>query len=129
MFNWRSASERKQLWRYYQAGIVNTLFGYALYALFVALSMNIYVAQIASHVAGATFNYFTYSRHAFRGQQGSKVRFTLSYVANYFLGLAALAIAAPLSGPYAAGLVAIVFVSLVNYLILKRLVFKSGSAA
>lgn len=129
MFNWRSASERKQLWRYYQAGIVNTLFGYALYALFVALGMNIYVAQIASHVAGAAFNYFTYSRHAFRGQQGSKVRFTLSYVANYFLGLAALAIAAPLAGPYAAGIVSIVFVSLVNYLILKRLVFKSGSAA
>ena len=38
-----------QLWRYYQAGIVNTAFGYGLYAAFVAAGLNMYVAQIVAH--------------------------------------------------------------------------------
>ena len=29
----------ERLWRYYQAGIVNTAFGYGLYAAFVALGL------------------------------------------------------------------------------------------
>jgi putative flippase GtrA len=114
----------ERLWRYYQAGIVNTVFGYGLYALFVAVGFNMYVAQITAHITGVAFNYFTYSRHAFRDFSGSKTRFILSYAANYLLGLAALAVASiVVRSPYLAGLIAIFFVSIVNYFILKHLVF------
>lgn len=113
-----------RLWRYYQAGIVNTLFGYGLYALFVAVGLNMYVAQICAHILGVTFNYFTYSRYAFRDAEGSKPRFVLSYAANYLLGLASLAAAAQvIASPYLAGLAAVLFVSMVNYFILKHFVF------
>jgi putative flippase GtrA len=113
-----------RLWRYYQAGIVNTLFGYGLYALFVAVGLNMYVAQICAHILGMTFNYFTYSRYAFRDAEGSKLRFVLSYAANYLLGLASLAAAAQvIASPYLAGLAAVLFVSMVNYFILKHFVF------
>ena len=128
MFEW-SADEWKRLWRYYQAGLVNTLFGYGLYALFVWTGVNMYVAQIAAHVLGMTFNYFTYSRFAFAGRDGSKGRFIASYILNYLLGLIALAAAAQaIRSPYLAGLVSVVFVSIVNYFILKRLVFRVQSA-
>jgi len=128
MFEW-SADEWKRLWRYYQAGLVNTLFGYGLYALFVWAGVNMYVAQITAHVLGMTFNYFTYSRFAFAGRDGSKGRFIASYILNYVLGLIALAAAAQaIRSPYLAGLVSVVFVSLVNYFILKRLVFRVQSA-
>jgi putative flippase GtrA len=124
MSDWRSASEWKRLWRYYQAGIVNTLFGYGLYALFLTFGLNMYLAQIVAHVLGVVFNYFTYSRHAFRDAQASKTRFILSYGLNYLLGLAALAAAARvIESAYVAGLLAVLFVSVINFFILKHLVF------
>ena len=119
-------SSIKRLWRYYQAGIVNTAFGYGLYALFVALGLSMYLAQIVAHLLGMTFNYFTYSRHAFRDLNVSKGRFILSYAVNYLLGLAALWIASQfIASPYLAGFVAVVIVSLINYLILKNWVFSA----
>jgi putative flippase GtrA len=129
MLDWRSSTEWKRVWRYYQAGVVNTLFGYGLFAFFVWLGLNIYVAQITAHVLGMTFNYFTYSRYAFAGHESSKSRFVISYAFNYLLGLVALAGAARfVSSPYVAGLIAVIFVSVVNYFILKRLVFRTEAA-
>jgi putative flippase GtrA len=126
MFDWRSAQEWKRLWRYYQAGIVNTLFGYGIFAGFVALGINMYVAQVMSHVLGATFNYFTYSRYAFAGHDASKLRFILSYAVNYLFSLGCLAaLSFMTSSPYLAGLVSTVIVSATNYLVLRHLVFRS----
>jgi len=120
-FSLRSMGE---LWRYYQVGVLNTLFGFGLYALLVRLGLNLYVAQIVSHTSGAAFNYFSYSRHVFRDSQPAKVRFAVSYVVNYFMGLAALATASQfIPSPYVAGIVSIVIVSLVNYFALKHMVF------
>ncbi len=129
MVDWRSPGEWRRLWRYYQAGVVNTLFGFVLYALFVRFGLNIYLAQIVAHVLGMTFNYFTYSRYAFAGQSGSRMRFVLTYGLNYLLGLASLwAISQRLASPYLAGLLSIVLVSLINYLLLRHLVFTGGPA-
>lgn len=115
-----------QLWRYYQAGIVNTAFGYGLYAAFVAAGLNMYVAQIVAHVLGVMFNYLTYSRYAFADQSASKGRFILSYGLNYLLGLAGLWTASRfIASPYLAGFVAVVFVSIVNFAILKHWVFSA----
>lgn len=115
-----------QIWRYYQAGIVNTAFGYGLYALFVAAGLNMYVAQIVAHLIGVAFNYVTYSRYAFADQSASKVRFVLSYGVNYLLGLGALWTASQwIASPYVAGFVAVLFVSLVNFFILKHWVFSA----
>jgi putative flippase GtrA len=124
MFDWKSPAEWKRIVRYYQAGVINTAFGYGLFALFVWTGMHMYAAQIVAHVLGVVFNYFTYSRYAFAGQPGSRARFALSYMANYFLSLGALALTAiVVSSPYVAGLIATVAVSLINYFVLKRLVF------
>ena len=124
MFDWRSIGEWKRLWRYYQAGIVNTLFGYGLYSLLVSLGLNLYFAQALAHVLGVFFNHFTYSRYAFAGHKGSKRKFFLSYVFNYVLALASLIAASRFIGsPYLAGLVSILFVSAVNYLVLRHFVF------
>lgn len=123
-----SLKSARRLWRYYQAGVVNTLFGYGLFALFVKLGVNMYVAQICAHVLGAAFNYYSYSRHVFDDAEASKLRFILSYAFNYLLGLASLAAASLIiHSPYVAGIVSIVFVSLVNYLVLKNLVFSRSA--
>jgi putative flippase GtrA len=124
VFDWRSPAEWRQLWRYYQAGVVNTLFGFGLFALFVRLGLNIYVAQVASHVLGVIFNYVTYSRYAFAGQVGGRGRFVLSYAANYLASLGLLAVLTRvIASPYLAGLATTVVISLLNFFVLKKLVF------
>src|SRR5687767_4682945 len=108
MFNWRDPGEWKQLFRYYQAGVINSLFGYGAYALFVWLGLDMYVAQILAHTLGTAFNYLTYTRYTFAGQRGSVLRFLASYVGHYLLSLATLAgFAQVTNSPYLAGLLSI----------------------
>jgi putative flippase GtrA len=113
-----------QIWRYYQVGIINTLVGFGLYAAFVRLGLNLYIAQIAAHLLGMAFNYATYSRHVFRDAAPSKRRFILAYGFNYLVSLASLFGASMfLCSPYLAGIAAIICASLINYFVLKYIVF------
>jgi putative flippase GtrA len=113
-----------ELFRYYQAGLINMAFGFSLYATLVAVGLNIYAAQIVSHVLGVAFNYFTYSRHVFRNSGPSKMRFVASYGINYLLSAAGLALVSLwIKSPYLAGFIVLINVSLLNYFLLKNLVF------
>jgi putative flippase GtrA len=119
-----------QLLRYYQAGIVNTLFGYGAFAALVWLGMEMFLAQLVSHVAGTLFNYVVYSRYTFAREQGSLVRFIASYAVNYGLSVASLwALSRVVASPYVAGLLTIVVVSVINFVILKRFVFRAPAEA
>ena len=125
-----SSGPLARLWRYYQAGTVNTLFGYGVYALLLKLGLWMYAAQLVAHMLGVGFNYFSYSRHVFHDTRASKLRFVVSYGFNYLLALASLAAASQLiPSPYLAGAVAVLVVSLANYFVLKNLVFVGPRAA
>jgi putative flippase GtrA len=118
-----------QFGRYYIAGIVNMAFGFGLYAVLVRAGLNIFVAQLISHLAGMAFNYFTYSRHVFQDSGPAKTRFLGAYAINYVLSVGSLAVLARfLASPYLAGLVSVIAVSLVNFFLLKHLVFKTPAA-
>lgn len=124
MFDWKSPAEWKRVFRYYQAGIVNTAFGYGLFAALVYFGLNLYIAQIISHILGMLFNYLTYSRYAFADHSARVSRYILSYAVNYMFSLGALyAFSRFIASPYAAGLLATVLVSAINYLVLRKLVF------
>ncbi len=110
--------------RYYQAGAVNAAFGYSLYAALVWFGLNLFAAQALAHVLGVAFNYLTYSRHVFRDAGPAKLRFLLSYVANYAISAVSLAaISRVIASPYVAGLLTIVAVSVLNYFLLRHMVF------
>lgn len=118
-----------ELFRYYQAGIVNMLFGFGLYALLVWIGLDIYIAQLLAHLVGMAFNYFTYSHHVFSGSRPAKFRFILSYTATYLLSLGVLAAVAQfVVSPYLAGIITAVVVSAINYFALKLLVFRASVA-
>lgn len=117
-----------EVWRYLQAGVLNSAFGYAGFAGLVWLGLNRYEAQLLAHIAGSIFNYFTYSTHVFVGARAAKFRFILSYAGNYLLGLGVLAaISRVVPNPYQAGFAALVIVAAINYFVLKHLVFHSRS--
>lgn len=122
---WRGRLVRwQQIMRYYQAGVLNLGFGYLLYALFVYLGMNPFLAQAVAHVCGTGFNYVTYSRHVFRDSAPAKTRFLASYAVNYLLGVAILAgLRLVIESPYIAGGLTALLVSVINFIMLKFLVF------
>ncbi len=129
VFDWRRRDEWLQLLRYYAAGVVNTLFGYGCFAALVWAGLNIYLAQIIAHMLGTAFNYLSYSRYAFAGHEGGKLRFVASYGVNYLLSLAALwAFSRLTPSPYLAGLAATLLVSVLNYFVLKRFVFQPATS-
>jgi hypothetical protein len=113
-----------EIFRYYQAGAVNALFGYSIYAFLVWLGLNIFASQLVSHLLGVAFNYATYSRHVFRGAGPAKVRFIMSYGVNYFINLSALCVISIwVHSPYLSGLSAIILTSVLNYFLLRHMVF------
>lgn len=123
-----SVARVMELVRYYQAGAVNAAFGFGFYAALVWLGVNPYGAQLLAHITGVGFNYLTYSRHVFRGAAPAKLRFVISYTLNYVMSFSCLALMRVLvESPYIAGFGAIVIVSIVNYVVLRRLVFISRS--
>ena len=113
-----------QLWRFLKVGVLNTLFGYALYASLVAIGLQMFVAQIVGTVIAVAFNYFTYSQHVFHAAPTSRMRFVLSYALNYLVSLAMLAVAAmAFPSPYLAGFVATIATAAINFVVLRRFVF------
>ncbi len=115
------------MFRYYVVGVVNTVFGYGLFALLVWLSLNLFVAQILAHLSGMAFNYVMFRVHVFRGPKPELRRYIAAYSLNYLLGLASLTVAHSfIASPYIAGLVTLLVISILNYFILKRFVFLSS---
>ena len=112
------------IWQYYKVGVVNTLFGYSLFAAFVWIGFNLYLAQIFAHLIGMSFNYISYSRHVFGAVAPAKARFVLAYGFNYLVGLACLAVASlVVRSPYLAGIFSIIAASVLNYFVHRHLVF------
>lgn len=138
-----------ELWRYYSAGLINTAFGFTVYVILVRLGLNLFVAQVVSHVMGAAFNYFMFRLHVFRGTKPNLGRYIASYGFNYLISVAILAVVnhyvAPFYDPrvltlighlgggiprqaasYVSGVITIVTSSVVNYFVLKRFVFRAA---
>lgn len=115
--------------RYLVAGVVNTAFGYGLYAGLIWLGLDRYVAQAIGYALGTGFNYLTYSRHVFTDAAPAKARFVASYAVNYLINLAGLKVAShAIPNPYAAGAMTTLGVVALNYLVLRRLVFRPKAA-
>jgi putative flippase GtrA len=113
-----------ELCRYYGVGVINTAFGYGLFAALVWLKLNPFVAQIIAHLCGMVFNFTLYRLHVFPGHQPRIGPYIATYAVNYALSVAALkALLMAIASPYVAGFASIVVVSAINYLLLKTFVF------
>lgn len=112
-----------------RVGVVNAAFGYGVYAVLLFVGVNLFAAQIVAHLLGMVFNYVMFRRHVFQQSRAAVVPYVAAYAVNYALSLATLAgLNRVLASGYLAGLLSIVFVALVNFAVLKFLVFLPRSS-
>ena len=120
-------SDARRLARFLATGVLNTAFGYGLYALFVALGMPYLPALVVATILGVIFNFFTFGRLAFRAALGAGtfVRFVLGYGAALAVNAALLWVAHERLGldPYVAQAACLPPTVLATWLILNHWVY------
>lgn len=83
--------------RFLLVGVLNTLFGYSIFALFLYARLHYAVAALLSTVAGVLFNFQTTGRLVFASRDNSLIlRFFAVYAITYVIGVAGIR----LSGEY-----------------------------
>lgn len=120
----------EQLWAYVKVGVVNAGFGYVAFSLLIFLGLNLFVAQIVSHLAGMAFNYFMFRRFVFKGSRAAVLEYVATYAVNYLLGLVVLAgLSRVIPSPYVSGFLTIGIVAALNFVVLKFWVFTPPKAS
>ena len=123
----RNAPHLAEIARFGVAGIANTMFGFAVYALLILAGSNDALALLAATVVGVLFNFVTFGAFAFRRLEAARLpRFLAAYLIVYGLNLALLKgvqAVTPL-GPIGAQLACLVVVAPAAYALLKAKVFQ-----
>jgi putative flippase GtrA len=117
-----------RLIRFLGTGLLNTAFGYSIYASLVFSGVPYLAALLAATVLGIIFNYFSFGRIVFQGHGGWVVfgKFIAAYVLVY--GVNALLLTA-LTGffclnPYAAQVICIPVSVALSWLLMTYWVYK-----
>jgi putative flippase GtrA len=110
--------------------MLNTAFGYGVYAVLVWFGFGPRLASLIALVAGILFNFQSVGRLVFRRDgRGRFVWFVAVYAVVYAVNLAALEVFFALgAGPYLAQALALPVIAVSSYELNKRWVFERGGA-
>lgn len=116
-----------QFVRFLLVGLLNTAFGYALFAGFILLGASLALALAGGTVLGVLFNFRTIGRLVFANRELRLLpRFIAVYSLYFILNLACLQGLLRLGlAPLLAQLLLLPWLSAVNFVLLRRLVFAS----
>lgn len=122
----------KQIWsipfvRFLFVGGINTLFGYAIYSLFILLHVHYAIASLIGTILGICFNFFTTGTIVFKNNNPRLIfKFLLVYGINYFIGLIFLTIFSKIHmNLLIAGAIPILPLAVLGYFLNKKLVFRT----
>lgn len=111
-------------------GLLNTVVGYAIYALLILLNVPYLAALLIATVAGVTFNYFTIGRLVFKSRGGLNVivKFIAAYGVVYFFNAVGLAILIKYFhlSPYTGQASCVPLSVLLSWLLMNCWVYKNG---
>lgn len=119
-----------ELTRFVAAGLFNTGFSYAVYALFLWLGIAYPLANLAAMAAGLVIGFLTQGHFVFRKLEGRRFpAFVLSWLALWGVNVLVIRLLLPVLGAnaYAAGAVALCIIVPMSFLVQKFLVFGGGS--
>lgn len=114
--------------RFLIAGLVNTLFGFAVYCAGLFAGLPVWAALLVGTVAGTLFNFVTTAGYVFRQLTLSRLpRFLFCYALVYVLNLGLIRVLFLwLHDEKLAQLVLVFPVALFSYLLMSRLVFPTA---
>ena len=74
-----------QIIKFLGVGVLNTVFGYAIYAMLIFVNVPYLIALLAATAVGVIFNYFSFGRMVFHGYGGWFVfgKFVIAYAVIY----------------------------------------------
>ncbi len=106
-------------------GILNTLFGYSLFAFFIYLKMHYSLAVLLATILGILFNFRTIGRLVYRNSNNLLIfRFVGVYGATYLLNVAALRILDGFNvNMYVAGILLLGPMAVISFLLQSKYVF------
>ena len=114
-----------KLYRFILVGMLNTLFGYSLFALFIFLQVHYTLAVLLTTVLGILFNFKTIGALVFKNTSSNIiVRFVIVYMITYLLNVLALKVlTVRYFDMYTAGLIALVPNAVISFLLQSKFVF------
>jgi len=111
--------------KFFLVGIVNTIFGYSVYALGIFFGLHYQLSLLIATILGVIFNFRTIRVLVFKSQKKNIfIRFMGVYGFNYFINLIGIWLLMKLtSNSYLAALVVLPITTVISYLLNKRIVF------
>ena len=115
----------RQFARFVAVGVVNTAFGYGLFAFFIYMGLHYTVASFLGTVLGIVFNFFTTGRLVFQNMDNSRLPWFFGvYGITYILGIIGLFFLDRMGlDMYRAGLLMIPPSAIISYLLNRQFVF------
>ena len=87
----RNSESRKRVWRFLIAGAANTVFGFAVYSVFILSGVAAWFALMGGMVIGTLFNFMTMGKYVFEDPTYARApRFLICYAIVYGINLQAL---------------------------------------
>ena len=84
-------NQNKKFILFLSVGLLNTLFGYSIFAFFLWIGVHFTLSALISTIAGILFNFTTFGRIVFKNNSYSNLpKFVFIYALNYFLGVGVL---------------------------------------
>ena len=110
------------------AGVLNTVFGYSVYAVLLFIKVPYLVALFVATIAGVVFNYFSFGRMVFDGHGGWFVfgKFVIAYALIYGVNAVLLKTLTSdfLLSPYVGQLICIPLSILLSWVLMNYWVYK-----
>ena len=115
--------------RFLFVGVLNTIFGYAVYALFIYLKMHYFLAQLLSSIVAIAHSYLWNKYFTFRspGRSASEIiRFVSVYAVSYLLNMGILFVSIEFFkwNAYFAGFICLFVTTVISYVGHKNISFR-----
>jgi len=121
--------------RFLLVGVLNTIFGYSLFAVLILIGLNYKYAVLIGTILGVLFNFQTTGRLVF-GSKNNKLifRFVLVYVVTFLLNVEVLRIVDAIdigieqkTKMLIAGAILLLPMAVISFILMKLFVFREGS--
>lgn len=117
-----------RLIKFLSVGVLNTVFGYAVYAILIFVNVPYLAALFAATVVGVVFNYFSFGRMVFHGRGGwfAFGKFVITYSVVYVANAVLLRFLTKdfLISPYAGQVICIPLSVLLSWVLMNYWVYK-----